>query len=54
MYFPLSQTTESAKQKAKKKKAKKAGAGGEKTWNNLFTLPEREGMVGEESATNDK
>ena len=49
----------------KKKKAKKVttaaamsggvvvgggGGGGEKHWNDLFTLPEREGMVGEAAA----
>ena len=52
-----------AKQKVKKKKVKKAavtstvsgggavgGGGGEKHWNDLFTLPEREGMVGEAAA----
>lgn len=61
----LSLTQEVAKQqqKVKKKKVKKVttaaalsggvvvgGGGGEKHWNDLFTLPEREGMVGEAAA----
>ena len=55
------QSQEANKQKIKKKKVKKAGGGGggvtggggEKHWNELFTLPEREGMMGEDAATND-
>ena len=61
---PHPQTQEVGKQqKVKKKKVKKVttatamsggvvvgGGGGEKHWNDLFTLPEREGMVGEAAA----
>ena len=61
---PHPQTQEAGKQqKVKKKKVKKVttaaamsggvvvgGGGGEKHWNDLFTLPEREGMVGEAAA----
>ena len=41
-------------QKGKKKRVKKSsggGPGGEKHWNELFTLPEREGLVGEADCT---
>lgn len=52
------QSQDAGAQKAKKKKVKKAAGvggggasgGGEKHWNELFTLPEREGMVGENAA----
>lgn len=56
----MPQNQESSKQKPKKKKVKKTvglqlggggpGGGGENHWNELFTLPEREGMVGEDAA----
>ena len=51
------QTQDASKQKTKKKKIKKpvvsvgggvsGGGAGDKHWNELFQLPEREGMVGE-------
>ena len=57
----LPQSQEANKQKYKKKKVKKAvggvvgvpGGEGEKHWNELFTLPERQGMMGEDAATTD-
>ena len=60
--FSVIQSQEVAKQKAKKKKVKKVtvsgvgvtGVGGEKHWSDLFTLPEREGMLGEEAATDER
>lgn len=55
-----SQEANKREQKPKKKKVKKtvglqlggggSGGGGENHWNELFTLPEREGMVGEDAA----
>ena len=59
--FLQSQEASKREQKPKKKKVKKTvglqlggggsgGGGGENHWNELFTLPEREGMVGEDAA----
>ena len=52
------QVQDAAKLKVKKKKAKKSGVGvaGDTTrhWNELFTLPERGGLVGEAAATSEE
>ena len=57
----LFQAAEAGKGKVKKKKVKKMPVvggvvvtGGDKHWNDFFTLPEREGMMGENAVTDER